>query len=50
MTWSENCVLTDITIQAANTNSDPATLAVNAPTNATFKIKDVKLYVPVVTL
>ena len=55
-TWSENCVLTDITIQAArnaNPNVDPPVEArerIDAPTNATFKITDTKLYVPVVTL
>ena len=56
LTWSENCVLTDITTQTArnaNPNADPPAEArerVNAPTNATFKITDTKLYVPVVTL
>ena len=55
-TWSENCVLTDITIQAArnaNPNADSPVEArerIDAPTNATFKITDTKLYVPVVTL
>ena len=44
--WSENCVLTDITTQAAQGNNP----LINAPTNATFKITDTKLYVPVVTL
>ena len=48
--------MTDITIQAAksdNPNADPAVEArerIDAPTNATFKITDTKLYVPVVTL
>ena len=56
LTWSENCVLTDITTQAArnaNPNADPPLEArerINAPTNTTFKITDTKLYVPVVTL
>ena len=55
-TWSENCVLTDITIQAArnaNPNADPPVEArerIDAPTNAAFQITDTKLYVPVVTL
>ena len=48
--WYENCILTDIITQAANPNVDPAITAINAPTNATFKITDTKLYVPVVTL
>ena len=30
--------------------ADPAVAAINNPTNATFKITDTKLYVPVVTL
>ena len=46
LTWSENCVLTDIKTQTARGTR----VAINAPTNATFKITDVKLYVPVVTL
>ena len=46
LTWSENCVLTDIKTQTARETR----VAINAPTNATFKITDVKLYVLVVTL
>ena len=46
LTWSKNCVLTDIITTAAQGDN----LAVAAPTGATFKIKDTKLYVPVVTL
>ena len=34
----------------ATRDADHAVAAVNNPTNATFKIKDTKLYVPVVTL
>ena len=50
LTWSENCVLTDITPKAARTaqGDNQARPAVNAPTNAIFKITDTKLYVPVV--
>ena len=44
--WSENCVLTS----KATRHADPAVAAINNPTNATFKITDVKLSVPVVTL
>ena len=33
--------------QAANPNANPAEPAINAPTDATFKIKDGKLHVPV---
>ena len=50
LTWSENCVLIHIITQAANPNADPAIPAINAPTDATFKINDAKLHVPVVTL
>ena len=52
LTWSENCVLTDITTQTARAaqGDNPARPAINAPTKATFKITDTKLYVPVVTL
>ena len=42
--------MTDIIIQVGNRNADPAIPAINAPTNATFQIKDTKLYVLVVTL
>ena len=52
LTWSENCVLTDITIQTgrAAQGYNPANPTIDAPINATFKITDIKLYVPVVTL
>ena len=43
--WSENCVLTDKITQAGNPNADPAIPPINAPTNATFKIRDAKLYI-----
>ena len=52
LTWSENCVLTDITTQVAREaqGDNPARPVINAPTNATFQITDTKLYVPIVTL
>ena len=56
LTWSENCVLTDITTQTArnaNPNADPPAEGrerIDAPRNATFQITDTKLYTPVVTL
>ena len=56
LTWSEKCVLTDITTQAArdaNPNANPSVEArerIDVPKNATFQINDTKLYVPVVTL
>ena len=46
LTWSKNCVLNDITLTAAQGDNP----AIAAPTGATFKITDCKLYVPVVTL
>ena len=50
LTWSENCVLTSKATRDANLNAHPAVAEINNPTNATFKITDTKLYVPVVTL
>ena len=52
LTWSENCVLTDIKTQtaAAAQGDNPARERIDAPTNAVFKITDTKSYVPVVTL
>ena len=52
VTWSGKCVLTDITTQAARASQgdNQARPAINAPTSATFKITDTKLYAPVVTL
>ena len=44
LTWSKNCALADMTVNAA------ANRAIVAPSGATFKIKETKLYVPVVTL
>ena len=52
LTWSENCVLTDITTQTARAaqGDNPARPATGAPANATFKITETKLHVSVVTL
>ena len=44
LTWSKNFPLTDMTVNAA------ANSAIVAPSGATFKMIDTKLYVPVVTL
>ena len=46
LTWSKNCFLNDMKIRAAE--GDIPEIA--APTNATFKITDTKLHVPVVAL
>ena len=47
LTWSKSCVLIDIIARAAGGVGLPA---IAAPTGTTFKIKDTKLHVPVVTL
>ena len=44
LTWIKNCVL------SGGENINDAGAVANAGTAATFKIADVKLYVPVVTL
>ena len=46
LTWSKNCVFTDMTVRAAQVGNP----AIVAPTGLEFKITDTKLYVPVVTL
>ena len=48
LTWSENCVLTSKATRDAN--DDPLVLEINNSANATFKITNTKLYVPIVTL
>ena len=52
LTWSENCVLTNKATRdaAPAQGGNPAAVAIDNLTNATFKITDTKLYVPVVTL
>ena len=50
LTWSGNCVITSKATRDADPDANPPVAAINNPTNATFKIKDTKLYVPVVTL
>ena len=44
LTWPKNCVLTDMTANAANNS------AIVAPTGLEFELKETKLYAPVVTL
>ena len=44
LTWSKNCVLADMTVDA---DANPVIVA---PSGAKFKITCAKLYVPVVTL
>ena len=50
LTWSENCVLTEMITHVGIPNADTAVAAINAPTNVKYKIIDTILYVPVVTL
>ena len=50
LTWFKNCVLIDKLTRDANYGADPIVHKIDNPENATFKIADTKLYVPVVTL
>ena len=50
LTWSENYVLTSKATRAADPEANLAADEINNPQNATFKITDTKLHVPVVTL
>ena len=50
LTWSENCVITSKETRDQILVTNPKTVAINNPTGATFKMRDTKLYVPVVTL
>ena len=50
LTWSENCVITSKATREADPDADLAVPGINNPSNAIFKIKDTKLYFPVVTL
>ena len=51
--WSEKCALTSKATRdkfiGTGTDENAQFSQINNPTNATFKIKDTKLYVPVVT-
>ena len=50
LTWFKNCVLIDKSTREANYGADPNVYEIDNPENATFKIQDVKLFVPVITL
>ena len=50
LTWFKNRVLIDKSTREADYNADPNVYEIDNPENATFKIADVKLFVPVVTL
>ena len=45
LTWPEKCVITSKETIDADPDSNPAVVAVNNPTDATFKTTDKKLYV-----
>ena len=49
LTRSKNCVITTKATREADIDVDPAVAGIKNPTNATFRITDCKLYVPVVT-
>ena len=46
----KNCVLIDKSTREANGDADPNVYEIDNPEDATFKITDIKLFVPVVTL
>ena len=50
LTWFKNCVLIEKSTRDVNYNAVPRVSEIKNPENATFQIKDTKLYVPVVTL
>ena len=50
MTWFKNCVLIDKSTREANYGADSNVYEIDNPEDATFKITDIKLFVPVVTL
>ena len=50
LTWFKNDVLIDKSTRKANYGANPVVYEIDNPENATFKITDVKLFVPVVTL
>ena len=48
LTWSKNCVLTDMTLCGASAQGDPP--VINSTIGASFSITDAKLHIPVITL
>ena len=50
LTWFKNCVLINKLTRDANYGADPIVYKIDNPENATFKITDTKLFVPVVIL
>ena len=50
LTWLKHCLLINKSAREANYGANPVVYEINNPEDATFKITDVKLFVPVVTL
>ena len=50
LAWCKTCVLISKATWEANYDVDPVVRKIDNPENAIFEIKDIKLYVPVVTL
>ena len=50
LTWFKNCVLIHKSTREAYYGANPRVYEIDNPENATFKITDIKLFVPVVTL
>ena len=50
LTWFKNCALIDMSKREADYGADLVVYEIYNPENATFKITDAKLFVPVVTL
>ena len=50
LTWFKNCVLIDKSTREANYGANPVVYEIDNPEDATFKIADIKLFIPVVTL
>ena len=50
LSWFKNCVLIDKSTREANYGANPIVYEIDNPENATFKIADVKLFVPLVSL
>ena len=50
LNWFKNCVLIDKSTREADYGADPNVYEIINPEDATFKITDIKLFVPVVTL
>ena len=50
LAWYENYVISDSATDDAHNDADSPRVALRFPGNATFKITDTKLYVPVVAL